>query len=300
MTYPLLSYHGGHSGDLCDHARDTKTALVEAYIARGFTHVGITEHLPPPDDSFLYPSEIEKGHDAAYLQRVFDVYQRQTRPRLRERYGDKLHLAFSFETEWYGLEPARWLEMNIESYRPEYLVASVHHVDDIPIDMEQAEFDQVAQSLGGVDAVHQAYYDAQFELFAALAPFASRIPIVVAHFDLIKLFSPTHDPSEDVWQRIVRNLEFAIANEYVFEVNARAFKKGLGEPYPSAHLLNQIRDMGGEITLGDDSHAASEVGLHFADALPVIRPIFDEVTAFEWVAQAHGEGERLGRVKLRL
>jgi len=300
MPYPLLSYHGGHSGDLCDHARDTKTDLLASYVAKGFTHVGITEHLPPPDDAFLYPSEIEKGHDAAYLQRVFDTYQLQTRPRLREQYGDKLHLAFSFETEWYGLEPARWLETNLEKYRPEYLVASVHHVDDIPIDMNPTQYAQAAQSSGGVDGLYQAYYDAQFDLFAALSPFASRIPIVVAHFDLIKIFSPDHDPSEEVWQPIVRNLEFAIANEYVFEVNARAFKKGLGEPYPSAHLLTQIRDMGGEITLGDDSHAADEVGLHFADALPVIRPIFDEVTAFEWRAQACGEGERLVRVKLPL
>ncbi|GAB4579316.1 MAG: hypothetical protein Fur0022_20540 [Anaerolineales bacterium] len=298
MPYPLLSYHGGHSGDLCDHARDTKTALLEAYLAKGFTHVGLTEHLPPPDDSFLYPSEIEKGHDAAYLQRVFDEYQLQTRPLLRQQYGDKLHLAFSFETEWYGLEPARWLATNIEKYHPDYLVASVHHIDDIPIDMSQPEFDQAAQSVGGVDEIHQAYYDAQFDLFTTLAPYASRIPIIVAHFDLIKLFSPDHAPSEEAWQRIVRNLEFAIANEFVFEVNARAFKKGLGEPYPSVHLLNQIHDMGGEITLGDDSHAASEVGLHFEEALPVVRSIFSEVTAFEWRGQL--QGRRLVRVRLPL
>ncbi|NUM44137.1 MAG: histidinol-phosphatase [Anaerolineales bacterium] len=300
MTYPLLSYHGGHSGDLCDHAHDTKAALLEAYLARGFTHVGITEHLPPPEDAFLYPSEIEKGHDAAYLQRVFDEFQFHTRPLLRQQYGDKFHLAFSFETEWYGKHPARWLEKNIEKYRPDYVIASVHHVNDIPTDMTLIEFANVVRMLGGVDEVFQAYYDRQFALFSTLAPYASQIPIVVGHFDVIKLFAPDHDPSEEVWRRMVRNLDFAIANEYVFEVNARAFKKGLGEPYPSEHLLTQICDMGGEITLGDDSHAASEVGLHFEDALPVVRSIFNEVVAFEWGDQGCGEGGRLEKVYLPL
>ena len=175
------------------------------------------------------------------------------------------------------------------------MIASVHHVNDIPTDMTASEFATVARMLGGVDEVFQAYYDRQFALFSTLAPYASQIPIVVGHFDVIKLFAPDHDPSEEVWRRMVRNLDFAIANEYVFEVNARAFKKGLGEPYPSEHLLTQICDMGGEITLGDDSHAASEVGLHFEDALPVVRSIFNEVVAFEW-----GAGERLMRVKLPL
>jgi histidinol-phosphatase (PHP family) len=295
MTYPLISYHGGHSGDTCDHAADTKSALLEAYIARGFTHVGLTEHLAPPNDALLIPDETEKGHDSAFLRARLDHYFAHTRPLLRETYGDKLHLAFSFETEWYGPDPARWLETHLEKYRPDYLVASVHHINDIPTDMTPDEFTAAIRMAGGVDEAFQVYYDRQFALFAALAPYASQIPIVIGHFDVIKLFALEHDPSEEVWQRIVRNLEFAIANEYVFEVNARAFKKGLGEPYPSEHLLTQIRDMGGEITLGDDSHAASEVGLHFEDALPVARSIFDEVVAFEW-----GAGERLVRVKLPL
>ncbi|HLF87725.1 MAG TPA: histidinol-phosphatase HisJ family protein, partial [Anaerolineales bacterium] len=222
---PRISYHGGHSGDTCDHARDTKVALLEAYIAKHFTHVGLTEHLPPPDDTLLYPDEIKNGHDSTFLRARFEHYFTVTRSQLRKTYGDKLHLTFSFETEWYGDDPECWLETNIEKYRPDYIVASVHHVEDIPIDMSPASTGEAVLALGGVDTLYQAYYDRQHDLFVTLAPYASRIPIVVAHFDLIKLFTPDRDLSDEVWQRIVRNLEFAIANDFVFEVNARAFKK---------------------------------------------------------------------------
>ena len=33
--------------------------IIKQYIKLGFTKVGITEHIPPVSDKFLYPDEIE-------------------------------------------------------------------------------------------------------------------------------------------------------------------------------------------------------------------------------------------------
>ncbi len=39
----LVSIHGGHSGEFCQHAGDSLEAILEAYAAQGFAWVGITE-----------------------------------------------------------------------------------------------------------------------------------------------------------------------------------------------------------------------------------------------------------------
>ncbi len=289
---PKVSYHGGHSGELCDHARDTKTQLIEAYIAKGFSHVGITEHLPPHHNAHLYPDEIEQGHNAAFLTERTDHFFAHTRPALQHAYGDKLHLLFGFETEFYSEKPLDRITTCIEKYAPDIVVASVHHVHDMPFDVSRAHYQRAAQNLGGLNALYAAYYDQQFALLKHLTPFTSQFPVIVGHFDIIKLFSPAHIPSPAVQAKMSRNITYAVENGYIFEANSRAYKKGLNEPFPGPATLAEIAQQGGEITLGDDSHAASEAGLHLAKTLAVVSEYFDRLTAFEQ------NGQQLKKVHL--
>ena len=50
-----VSVHGGHSGQFCGHAKDTLEEIVLAYIDQRYPWVGITEHMPPVSDAFVYP-----------------------------------------------------------------------------------------------------------------------------------------------------------------------------------------------------------------------------------------------------
>lgn len=45
----------------------------------------------------------------------------------------------------------------------------------------------------------------------------------------------------------------------VFEVNSRALKKNLPDPYPQSDVLKIILEMGGKLTLADDSHGPLQV-----------------------------------------
>ncbi|MFH2060773.1 MAG: histidinol phosphatase, partial [Pseudomonadota bacterium] len=67
MKPSRISYHGGHSGQYCNHAKDRLEDIILQYIALEFKAVGITEHIPPSDDQFLYPDEKELGLTAANL-----------------------------------------------------------------------------------------------------------------------------------------------------------------------------------------------------------------------------------------
>lgn len=276
-----ISFHGGHTEELCDHASGTKAGMIKAYLQARFTHVGITEHLPPDEDRFLYPDELEKGHNARFLTERFARFMDDERPRLKRDYGDSAHLFFGFETEFYGPRPLDRIEEAIQRYEPEVVVASVHHVDDLPIDFDQQGYERAAARAGSLDNLYCRYYDQQYELIKLLSDYCSEFPIVVGHFDLVKIYSPDHQPSAGVWSSVKRNIEAAVKAGLVFEVNSRAFKKGLREPYPSPRILETIRESGGSITLGDDSHGPDQVGLHYPETQQFLDGVFEFVVAFE-------------------
>ena len=71
---PPVSVHGGHSGQFCGHARGTLEEMVLAYIDQGYPWVGITEHMPPVTDAFVYPEEKSAGLDAGILKDRFADY----------------------------------------------------------------------------------------------------------------------------------------------------------------------------------------------------------------------------------
>jgi len=59
-TAELISLHGGHSGQYCNHAENLLEDIIQKYIKLGFKKVGITEHIPPVSDFFLFPDEIKE------------------------------------------------------------------------------------------------------------------------------------------------------------------------------------------------------------------------------------------------
>ena len=291
----LVSNHGGHSGEFCDHARGTKQELLDAYIAAGFSQVSLVEHLPPPSDRYLYPDEVEKGHDAAYLRGRFSRYLGEVREGLQQQAAGRLELFCGIETEFYGEDPCGWICQAVEQYRPEMIVASVHHVRDIPIDLSAELYQHAVQVAGGLDELYCAYYDAQYDLIQCTANYTSHMPVVLGHLDLIRLLSPHHRPGIEVNRRVIRNVRAAIDGGLIIEVNSRAYKKQLPEPYPALDILRQIRMLHGEITFGDDSHAPDEVGLYYGYAQEALWGVFQTVVAFK-----HGKSGGYEKVTLPL
>ena len=161
-----ISYHGGHSGDLCCHATGTKETVLKAYVKAGFTHVGVTEHVPPfpGEDIFLYADERDAGHTAESLHRRFAEFWQNDVPRLRDQFGQTIKLRFGFETEFYGDNPVDRMTRAIELFNPELIVLSVHHVGNMPIDYDRKSYDKAIGMFHGADGLWAAYYDHQFEL----------------------------------------------------------------------------------------------------------------------------------------
>ena len=163
-----VSVHGGHSGQFCNHAADTLEEVILAYIDQGFSWVGITEHTPPPSEDLLYDDERDAGLTPDYLLAQFGSYFDECR-RLRDKYSSQITLYAAMEIETYtGYE--HHVPFLVELFSPDYLVGSVHFVNDINFDYSPQVYDQAAQSAGGINELYLSYFDLQYEMINLLEP----------------------------------------------------------------------------------------------------------------------------------
>ncbi len=263
-----VSVHGGHSSDYCNHASDSLDRIVQAYWEQGFSWIGITEHMPPVSDFFLYPDEREAGLTASVMEERFAGYVEHCR-RLQSEYRDRMTIYVGMETEAYtgSLEHAAALR---DRFQLDYIVGSVHHVWDIPIDWSASEYARAAEYAGSIEDLYADYFDLQYDMLLTLRP------SVAGHMDLIRIYDPDYTKRlrlPKIRRRILRNLQTMQRQQTILEVNVRALAKGAIEPYVSREILEMARDLAVSVAPGDDSHGVDTVGRFLEEGMGRIQSL---------------------------
>ena len=180
-------------------------------------------------------NQIEAGDTVAgMIANEAAYYQEATR--LREKYSSQIQLVIGFETEWIRPAVSKALvEESLARIPFEFFIGSVHHMHTYPIDYDRPLYEKARQVAGGSDPrLFEDYFDAQLDMLHQLRP------LVVGHFDLIRLKSDDPDASfsawPGVWQRVLRNLDFVASYGGILEINTAALRKGMSEPYPQAEI----------------------------------------------------------------
>ena len=251
----LISLHGGHSGQFCCHAQDSLEDLIKAYISKGFKAVGISEHMPPPGHRFLYPDEIKQGLSVKDLGDRFSGYFFELE-RLKQKYKSDILIFKGFETETVTGSSARVRSL-IREFNPDYIVGSVHHLNDRCFDYSMQEYEIIAKDFNGLDAMYMAYFDIQYEMILDLHPF------VVGHFDLIRIYDPDFEArlaKPEIDKRIQRNLSMIKALGLVLDYNQRPLAKGEQMPYLAPAILARAKALGIPVVPGDDAHSKEQAG----------------------------------------
>lgn len=266
MTTPLVSIHGGHSGQFCSHAQDTLEAVIQAYIAKSFAWVGLTEHQPPADERFMYMEEREAGFTIEALMERFDRYMTEAR-RLQMRYAGQVEILVGFETEAYSgaFELAKEL---MARYQPDYVVGGVHHVEDICFDAGADDYRKAVAACGDIESLYCRYFDLQYDMMRTVEP------QVVAHIDLIRIFDadyPLRWRQPAILRRLERNLKYMADRKMILDYNVAALRKGADEPYVSKPILEMARDMEISLVPGDDSHGVGTAGAFIEQGIAVLQ-----------------------------
>lgn len=251
----LVSVHGGHSAEFGDASDSSLEEMINAYIAKDFEWVGITEHIPPVSTAFMDQEEIEEGHTVESRLARFAEYFSAGRA-LQDEHKESMRIFLGFETECYtGYK--EHVERLRDRFQPDYIVGSVHHVRDIDIDGTPESYREAVREVGGTEELYCEYFDLQYDLMETVRP------EVVGHFDLIRM----HDRSyrtrlvePQIEQRIQRNLQKVKDLDAILDYNVRAFDKGGTEPYVSRPILEMALDLGVPCVPGDDSHGVAGVG----------------------------------------
>ncbi|KAF8752513.1 ABC transporter [Rhizoctonia solani] len=248
----MKASHHSHSGQFCKHAVGTLEEVVKAAIERDFMVFGLTEHVPRYRVEDLYPEELEAKITPLELSRTFDDFVAEAH-RLKELYLRESPCS--------------------RPRRPNrYVIGSVHHCNGIPIDFDKPTFERaVASFADSYESIAEmqestpnhtqiaflnSYLDAQFRLMERISP------EVIGHFDLCRLYMPnlSLDP---VWEKVARNVRYAVEYGAAFELNAAAFRKGWNGAYPGRDIIKLIQSMDGYFVLSDDSHGPTAVGLNY-------------------------------------
>lgn len=260
-----VSVHGGHSGEFCNHAKDTLEEVILAYIHHGFSWVGITEHVPGISQELLYPDQQALGLTPEFLLERFARYMSKCRE-LQEKYRDQITIYSAMEIETYtGYDT--FIPQLLKTFQPDYIVGSVHFVDDMGFDYSADQYNEVAKTMGGHDQMYCRYFDQQYEMIELLRP------AVVGHFDLIRLFDPDYKnrlQKPEIHKRVLRNLELIKNLELIMDFNLRSLLKGADEPYISNSILTLARELDIKVVPGDDSHGVANIQINMDKAIDIL------------------------------
>lgn len=251
-----VSMHGAHSSEFSAHGLSTLTGMLERAIACGLTTYGLSNHAPIADARFLYDDEVQVGLDLRARFAQFEAYAAMSEQMVRAYMG-RLQVLRGFEAE---VVPTKSYAADMRGLRDhfgfDYVVGSVHWVDETPIDLSQGLFDKSVAQCGSLEAFLVRYYDLVTEMLEEIHP------EVVGHFDLPRLFSEFSDEHHlpKVRAAIDRALRVAATEGALLEVNTAAYRKGLSEPFPRASTVTRALELGVQLTFSDDSHHVDHVG----------------------------------------
>lgn len=260
-----VSVHGGHSGQFCHHAKDMLEDIILKYINLGYNWVGITEHVPAINEDLLYPDQAEAGFTPEFLMNRFAGYIEECR-RLQEKYADTITIYTAMEIETYSGYDT-FIPMLLERFEPDYIVGSVHFVNDMGFDYSLKQYDNTAKSVGGYDTMYCRYFDLQYDMIKLLKP------SIVGHFDLIRIFDPEYRfrlRKPEISKRVVRNLELIKDLDLIMDYNLRSLLKGADEPYITDSILRMARDMNIKVVPGDDSHGLDNIHINMEQAVKTL------------------------------
>jgi len=295
--------HHSHSGDYIAHGVDPLDDMILKVEKMKFHTYCLTEHIPRIESEFLYPEEIDNtdsnnGTDSlAQLQLNFSKFLEHAQ-RIKDLHNEgKPNIIIGTEIEACNTNHIQYAKKLLSEHKDllKFCVGSVHHINGIPIDFDQENWDNALSSFSNKNLKQMliSYFESQYEMLQVLQP------KVVGHFDLFKLFWPndlkvnsktgdcnvsnndvdiiTITPMtylnawDDIRQLVIRNLKYINSYGGAIEINTSALRKGLEEPYPSSNIGELVKQhCQGRFVLSDDAHGIAQVGVRYLDALQYI------------------------------
>ena len=246
-----MNYCGYHSHTTFSDGKNTMEEMVQAAIRMGMPCIGFSDHSDSPYQDYC----MRVADYPAYLAEL---------SRLQEKYAGQIVIMRGIELDSHS-DPAI-------AEQVDYFLGSVHELvyEDRFYGIDHAESLQrecIERECGGDQLVFAKDY------FDELVAHVKRTkPTIVGHFDVLTKFSVIDEQNPAYRRMALEALEQVVAVTPVVEINTGAISRKWREiPYPADFLLRGLREMGGRIILGADTHAVDTIDCAFPLAVEMAK-----------------------------
>lgn len=236
----------------------------EAALERGIVELGVSEHV------YRFRQALEVWRHPfweRYAHDDLDEYCVFVREQTDLRLGLEVDYVRGREERIAQLIDARALD---------YVVGSVHFVEDGAVDMDEySVWDP--RSGAGPEEVWSRY----FEALAASA--RSGLYDVIAHPDLVKYWGePRRTPEGDLRRYYEPAVQALSEADVAVELSTAGLRKPAGELYPAPAYLQMCVSAGVPVALSSDAHRPQEIGSGYEHALALLERLgVRELSTFE-------------------
>jgi len=254
-----------HCHTMMSDGHSAASEYVRAAIAIGLDELGISDHYTLMPDTPALPL-LAKGEKGGYQPVGWSMpadalpdYFRALRGAKQEA-GDRLIVRYGLEADFFPETAAELAEI-LRGYPFDYVIGSVHFVDDFPIDDSAGWWDGL--SVDERNEMVRAYWSR----IAAMAE--TGLFDIAAHLDLYKKFG--HRPTVDVSAEIAAALDAIAGAGMAVELNTAGFYKPAKEFYPSPAILRECRKRGIPALVTADAHDISHLARSYDVGVETLR-----------------------------
>lgn len=231
---------------LCKHACGKPIEYVRRAHEIGLKVIGFSDHCPAPANF-----DTECRMDLSQIERYIEIIEEVK----NNPYG--IEVLCGMEIDYV---PGKMDEVAslIDSYDFDYIIGSIHHVDDYPFDNPQ--YIDKWSTPEKIEYIWNKYANLLKDMVASF-----KLDII-GHIDLPKKFGMLPRNMDFFRSKISEVVQIASDKGVLIEINTAGKRKPVKEFYPSLDIMQLIKLNGGSITFGSDSHSPDEVGSDFDTA----------------------------------
>lgn len=243
MSPMLFDYH---MHTFLSDGKDSHEDMISGAIFRGLSEIGFSDHICHKPIGWAMPME----NIPHMVSRIKAVQSEENLP---------IDVKFGVEVDYIpGME--KEIATTIASLEVDYVIGSVHFIDDWNFDTDVSPYDQIDIN---------RFYKQYFKLVQQSA--LSGLYDIIGHCDLAKKFG--YYPSyklDDLYDQTAVIFKKA---DVVVELNTSGRIKPCNEFYPSVAFLQRLVYHKVPITLGSDAHVEQNVGQFFDEAVSELKAL---------------------------
>ena len=240
-----------HTHTVFSDGKGTVRENIESAIKKNMISLGFSDHSFTPCDT-SYCMKLED-----YSKYCSEV------KRLAAEYKNEIPVFLGIEKDYYS---------EIDRSMFDYVIASVHYIvrgnDCYAIDHTAKDQQDCRDNVFGGNMMD--FVKCYYEMVAEQASVCK--PDVIGHFDVIDKFSITPEESDEYIRITEEALKETFKHCKRFEINTGAISRGWRKvPYPAYHLLETLKELGGEIVINSDSHHPDNLDFYFNEAAEIAK-----------------------------